>query len=83
MGDTAFVYHVGALVRSTRPLIVADGSGPLTLESRVHLTATGERVLAGEVDRVRHAGIDRWLGGVHLTGFGPVWRFTGQQLMFV
>lgn len=83
MGDAAFLYHVGALLRSTRPLIVAGGSDPLTLESRVHLTTSGERVLAGEVDRVRHSGIDRWLGGVHLLGFGPVWRFNGEQMLFV
>ena len=39
------------------------------------LTETGRAVLAGDVDRVAAIGIDRWLGGVHLEGRGPVWRF--------
>ena len=39
------------------------------------LTETGRKVLAGELDRVAAIGIDRWLGGVHLAGRGPMWRF--------
>ena len=37
----------------------------------VQLTAAGREILAG-ADRVARYGIDRWLGGVHLTGQGPV-----------
>ena len=33
----------------------------------IHLTATGERVLAGEANRVELLGIDRWVGGTHLS----------------
>ena len=33
----------------------------------VALTDAGRQVLAGEADRVALIGIDRWLGGVHLT----------------
>jgi hypothetical protein len=41
---------------------------------RLRLTRNGERVLAGELDRVELAGIDRWVGGTHVSG-GDVWRW--------
>jgi hypothetical protein len=75
MGDAGFLHHIGALLRTARPLIQGDRSGSLTLDSRVHLTADGERVMAREADRVVLSGIDRWLGGVQLVGHGPVWRW--------
>jgi len=40
------------------------------------LTETGRAVLDGGADRVRRCGIDRWLGGVHLGGNGPTWRWN-------
>ena len=48
--------------------------GPLP-RGLLSLTETGRKVLAGDLDRVAAIGIDRWLGGVHLEGRGPVWRF--------
>jgi hypothetical protein len=46
----------------------------------VSLTDIGRAVLAGNADRVQTCGIDRWLGGVHLHGHGPVWRWDeGRQ----
>jgi hypothetical protein len=33
----------------------------------LRLTSEGERVLAGDLDRVELLGIDRWVGGTHLT----------------
>jgi Domain of unknown function (DUF1835) len=48
--------------------------GPLiTGGERVEITDLGRRVLAGELDRVEVAGLDRWLGGTHLTP-SNVWR---------
>jgi hypothetical protein len=50
------------------------GLGPLvTGTERVEITDLGRRVLAGERDRVEVAGLDRWLGGTHLTP-SNVWR---------
>ena len=40
------------------------------------LTAAGREILVGAADRVRRCGIDRWLGGVHLVGKGPMWRWS-------
>jgi hypothetical protein len=40
----------------------------------LRLTPDGERVLRGEADRVELIGLDRWVGGTHLTGERG-WRF--------
>jgi hypothetical protein len=32
-------------------------------------------VLRGEADHVALNGVDRWVGGVHLRGDRPSWRF--------
>jgi hypothetical protein len=34
----------------------------------------GERVLRGEVDRVELLGVDRWVGGTHVTA-DNAWRW--------
>jgi hypothetical protein len=76
MGDAGFLVHVGALLRGPMPLLVNERrSHDLVLGDRVALTDTGRQVLNGDRDRVRVAGIDRWLGGVQLRGTGPVWRW--------
>jgi hypothetical protein len=55
----------------------------LSLDDELMLTDDGRRVLAGDADRVRLRGIDRWLGGVHLTGRGPVWRWHQMRATLV
>jgi hypothetical protein len=47
------------------------------------LTDTGRAVLAGELDRVSHCGIDRWLGGVHLQGRCMTWRWNPDKQRIV
>jgi RNA polymerase sigma factor (sigma-70 family) len=84
-GETAFYIADGSFYNVAEELAAA--SPPLldiAIESRgdglprgsFSLTETGRAVLDGEVDRVRHCGIDRWLGGVHLQGNGPTWRWN-------
>ena len=88
MGDAAFVFHITAMLQRPRPLIRVTahaGSGlkpapssrrpVMALDDDIGLTDDGQRVLDGQADRVVLCGIDRWLGGVHLTGHGPVWRY--------
>jgi hypothetical protein len=41
----------------------------------VQLPGAGTRVLAGQADQVALNGIDRWIGGVHLTGHQVPWRW--------
>lgn len=45
------------------------------LTGTIELTDLGRAVLAGREDRIARCGIDRWLGGVHLSGPGPHWRW--------
>jgi hypothetical protein len=86
-GETAF--HVADLsfwrivngLRTAVPALVdvrvsAEGGATLP-RGTIALTDTGLAVLGGAVDRIARCGIDRWLGGVHLDGRGPVWRFDG------
>lgn len=41
------------------------------------ITARGRQALAGAFDVVAELGVDRWRGGVQLSGRGPVWRWDG------
>lgn len=79
MGDAGFLLHIRGLVEGPVPLVIVvrrhAPSGSLSLEDSVALSEEGERVLAGTADRVRLCGIERWLGGVHLSGRGPMWRW--------
>ena len=49
---------------------------------RLRLTRDGERVLAGESDRVELLGIDRWVGGTHVVP-GAVWRWDAEPSRLV
>jgi len=47
----------------------------------LRLTAAGQRVLAGEADRVELLGIDRWVGGTHVTA-DSLWRWDAHEHTF-
>jgi hypothetical protein len=67
----------GAPRRPAATLHVTNGdSAALGLRAAVHLTASGGEVLAGRADHVRLNGVDRWIGGTHLTGTGPAGATT-------
>lgn len=83
MGDLSFfgILHEMASVR--HPLIeIDDGSQNDSEENQskiarslIRITETGLRVIENQLDHVRVNGIDRWLGGVHLTGPSTTWRW--------
>lgn len=81
MTDTSFWDRVTELA-NTAPALLSVIAGvedtPALPRGTIALTQAGRDVLAGSLDRVRLCGIDRWLGGVHLTGHGPVWRWHGR-----
>jgi hypothetical protein len=63
-----------------------DGGGPVGpgfWDRELRLTPAGEAVLEGRRDRVDVSGLDRWLGGVHLKGPEPGWRWddAGSRLV--
>jgi hypothetical protein len=50
------------------------GDGQDFARLRLRLTEEGARVLTGELDRVELMGVDRWLGGTHVSA-DRVWRW--------
>jgi Domain of unknown function (DUF1835) len=72
MGDAGFFFHISSIQRASCPLLRTYGDV-------IELTPDGERVLKGEIDRIARCGLDRWLGGVYLSGAGPMWRWDTER----
>src|SRR5512134_316180 len=79
--DTMFAHVLRGLARGPAPLVTLDPPDALRpptadglRRTQVAITAVGQDVLAGQSDWIALAGIDRWVGGVHLTG-DRVWRW--------
>jgi hypothetical protein len=80
--DMLFVERAQSLADSVPPLLTlrTEHKDPRRFpDGEFELTTVGRQVLNGSADRVRLCGIDRWLGGVHLTGTGPTWRWSAQR----
>jgi redox-sensitive transcriptional activator SoxR len=93
LGDTWFYRALSALGQGAARLLETDDGTPLPpppplgdgrhfARLRLRLTATGERTLHGEADRVELLGIDRFVGGTHVTP-GNAWRFDAAQRALV
>jgi hypothetical protein len=68
MGDSSLRRWARGLADCRHPL--------LSIENGVYrVTGLGRDALAGKVDHLRLNGINRWLGGVHLTGSEALWRW--------
>jgi redox-sensitive transcriptional activator SoxR len=85
LGDAWFHRALSALGQGTTRLIETDDGAPLPpppplgdshhfARLRLRLTAAGEKVLRGDADRVELLGIDRWIGGTHVTA-DNAWRW--------
>jgi hypothetical protein len=79
IADGSLMDTVSTLAAPPGALIAVESQQPPNLSGVVSLTRHGERVMAGDVDRVREWGLDRWLGGVHLQGTGEMWRWDEDQ----
>lgn len=82
--DAAHWSQLRAMANAEHPLLTLVGpdedpeppQDPIPYGDAIFdLTDHGRRVLAGEVDAIDLNGIDRWLGGVHLSSHGSVWRW--------
>ena len=79
MGDSVFFDHLERLTRGRAPLLAHDGtfavdrppSGTFTLTTAAHA------VLEGRADYIALNGIDRWMGGVHVTDGRYRWNGAG------
>jgi hypothetical protein len=85
LGDASFATYLQDLSKVEYPLILfTDGSAVtapgMTERSRefwhrkIALTEIGEKVVKGQADHITLNGIDRWVGGVHLSGRN-LWRW--------
>jgi redox-sensitive transcriptional activator SoxR len=85
LGDAWFYRALSDVGQGEARLVETDGGAPLPAPPplsdgrqyaglRIRLTATGEAVLRGDADRVELLGIDRWVGGTHVTP-DTVWRW--------
>ena len=75
LGDTWFFRTLAALGRGEARLIETE-------DDMLRLTDRGERVLRGEADLVELLGIERWLGGTHLTP-DNTWRWDAANARLV
>lgn len=82
MGDTVFATYVQRLASMPTPLLAIEtGKMPAAnpqdefWKAKVRITNAGRAVLNGDEDMVRMNGIDRWLGGVYLSGKEVPWRW--------
>lgn len=77
LGDGVFVWYLEGLASGRAPLVrlgAEPANDPLARE--VRLTDVGLEVFDGRADRVKLNGIDRWLGGVRLSGDESPWRWN-------
>ncbi|MEU6716468.1 hypothetical protein ABZ897_33810 [Nonomuraea sp. NPDC046802] len=76
LGDTSCFAAMDRLAGAPHPLLdLRPADAPAGRDTLLRLTAAGARVLAGEEDHVRLNGVDRWIGGVRLTGRDVRWRW--------
>jgi Domain of unknown function (DUF1835) len=75
LGDSWAFAMMERLARAATPLLAPAPAGRVTFETPLELTPPGRAVLAGDVDHVALNGIDRWIGGVHLSGPEAAWRW--------
>jgi uncharacterized protein DUF1835 len=73
MGDTVVFAVLDDLARGPVALLRAGEDGS------VGLLPAGARVLEGEDAALLRGGLDRWVGGVHLEGLEPAWRWDGER----
>jgi hypothetical protein len=69
LGDSSFFAYARELASCANPLLSIHGD-------QASITHAGKEVLDGRVDHIELNGIDRWIGGVHLTP-DRVWRWNG------
>ena len=82
MTDSSLDDLATALATTSPPLVDAEKpapDGPQLLRRTAALTDAGREVLTGGQDRISLCGIDKWLGGVHLSDSSRIWRWNPER----
>jgi hypothetical protein len=74
MGDRSFYRMMTELSEARHPLIQISDRPQHSL-GIVTITEAGRKVIERREDHIDLNGIDRWIGGVHLTGETSAWRW--------
>jgi Domain of unknown function (DUF1835) len=91
LGDSWFYRTLSELGRGRARLVETGDGEPLPVppplsdgtvftQLELRLTSNGERVLRREADRVELLGVDRWLGGTHVTN-QHLWRWDAGRVV--
>jgi Domain of unknown function (DUF1835) len=76
LGDALCWRIMARLAHARVPLLETDPAGArIGAATRLRVTPAGHRVLAAEADHIAQSGIDRWIGGVRLSGDDVRWRW--------
>jgi hypothetical protein len=77
-GDASVYLRVAGLASGPNPALVE------VQKNEYAITDSAQKLLAGKADWITlRGGIDTWLGGVHLTGDKPKWRWDASQRTLV
>lgn len=93
LGDAWFFRTLSALGQGPSRLVETDegeilppppplGDDQRFARLQLRLTPAGERTLRGEADRVELLGVDRWIGGTHVTP-NTLWRWDPAEWQLV
>ena len=93
LGDAWFYRALSDLGQGTPRLLETAAGTPLPpppprsdsqhfARLQLRLTVTGEQTLRGEADRVELLGVDRWIGGTHVTP-DNTWRWDPTELKLI
>jgi hypothetical protein len=86
IADGSFWEIATELSSATPPLVMVDAvasANQALPHGTVVTTPFGRDVLDGRADRIERCGIDRWMGGVHLQGSGPLRRWYPDEARLV
>jgi hypothetical protein len=80
LGDESFYRAMRGLAATPVPLVTLGAGDPDAERTwTVALSEAGRLVLEGARDHAELNGLDRWVGGVHLLGRSPAWRWDGPR----
>jgi preprotein translocase subunit Sec61beta len=77
-GDASVYLRLAWLAAGPNPALIEAPKNEFTV------TDAGRQLLEGKADWIKLQGkVDRWLGGVHLTGQQPQWRWHNENKMLI